>query len=67
MITQELADVKKAYQELIDNSTKRIHKLELANGKMVSVLFDVFWEYERTGKLTPGIMEKIQKGLKISA
>ena len=62
---KELAEAKKAYQELIDKSAARIHKLELANGKMVGVLFEVFWEYKKTERLTPEIMDKIKKGLRI--
>ena len=64
---KELADVKIAYQELINDSNDRIDRLQRANGHMVAILFDVYWEYKKTERLTPEIMDKIQKGLKIDA
>ena len=64
---KELADVKIAYQELINDSNDRIDRLQRANAQMVAILFDVYWEYKKTERLTPEIMDKIQKGLKVVA
>ena len=62
---KELADVKIAYQELINDSNDRIDRLQRANSQMVAILFDVYWEYKKSAHLTPEIMGKIRKGLEI--
>lgn len=62
---KELEDVKKAYQLLIDDYIEKIHRLAIANAQMDGILYEVYWEYKKTGHLTPELMDKIKKRLEI--
>ena len=62
---EELDETKRAYRELIDDYTANIQRLELANAQVDNVLWLIYWEYKKTGHLTPELMDKIKNRLGI--